>query len=320
MDKSHEFIYTSEDKQRLDHFLAEQLDTSRTQVMKLIENGHCTVNGQSKKPAFKLSVNDLVHVSVPEIKTFDLKAEDIPIEIVYEDDELIVVNKAFGMVVHPSHGHDSGTLVNALLHHCKQLNVGFHEHRPGIVHRLDKDTGGLMVVAKTQKSLAGLAEQFKAKTAGRVYNAISFGRPKFLSGTIENYLGRDAKNRKKFASTTNAKSGKVARTHFKALHQGPVSVFEVKLDTGRTHQIRVHLSEYGCPIVNDPLYGSAKRVNSLIDPRLRSIIKSDSTMMLFARKLSFTHPISLRTMNFKVNLPKSFQDLLDYLDVQISDY
>lgn len=320
MDKSHEFIYTSEDKQRLDHFLAEQLDTSRTQVMKLIENGYCTVNGQSKKPAFKLSVNDLVHVSVPEIKTFDLKAEDIPIEIVYEDDELIVVNKAFGMVVHPSHGHDSGTLVNALLHHCKQLNVGFHEHRPGIVHRLDKDTGGLMVVAKTQKSLAGLAEQFKSKTAGRVYNAISFGRPKFLSGTIENYLGRDAKNRKKFASTTNAKSGKVARTHFKALHQGPVSVFEVKLDTGRTHQIRVHLSEYGCPIVNDPLYGSAKRVNSLIDPRLRSIIKSDSTMMLFARKLSFTHPISLKTMNFKVNLPKSFQDLLDYLDVQISDY
>ncbi len=320
MNKAAEFIYLLDSKQRLDNYLAEQLATSRTQIMKLIDLGLCSVNGNIKKPAYKLNFNDIIHIDIPEPKVFDLKAEEIPLDIVYEDDEIIVLNKAFGMVVHPSYGHDTGTLVNALLYHCKNLNVGFHEHRPGIVHRLDKDTGGLMVIAKTQKALADLSEQFKAKSAGRIYNAICFGRPKTLSGTIENYLGRAPGDRKKFTSSSNSKSGKMARTHFKVLHQGPISVFELRLDTGRTHQIRVHLSEYGCPIVNDPIYGSPKRVNGLIDSRLKSLIKSDSTMLLFARRLSFTHPITLKSMSFKVNLPKSFTDLLDYLDVRISDY
>ena len=320
MGKLHEFTFLDDTKLRLDHFLAEQLSTSRTQILKLIENNLCTVNGTSKKASYKLSAGDKVAITLPEPKVIDLKAENIPLDIIFEDDDLIVVNKAFGMVVHPSHGHDTGTLVNALLYHCKTLDIGFHEHRPGIVHRLDKDTGGLMVVAKTQKALVDLSEQFKDKSAGRIYNAICFGRPKVLSGTIETYLSRSPHHRKKFASSQSHKNGKIARTHFKVLHEGPVSVFELKLETGRTHQIRVHLSENGCPIINDPIYGSIKRVNGLTDARLRSIIKSDPSMLLFARRLSFTHPITLKSMSFKVSLPKCFMDLLDYLNVHISDY
>jgi 23S rRNA pseudouridine1911/1915/1917 synthase len=320
MSTKYEFIFNSEPKQRLDHFLVEELKTSRSQVIKLISDGHCTVNGLNKKPSQKLNADDLIIITIPESKEFSLAAEDINLNIVYEDEDLIVVNKDFGMVVHPSHGHDTGTLVNALLFHCKELSVGFHEHRPGIVHRLDKDTGGLMVVAKTQLALANLAEQFKSKTAGRIYNAICFGRPKVLSGSIENHLGRDPKDRKKFSSTGNSRSGKFAKTNFKALFEGPVSIFELKLETGRTHQIRVHLSEYGCPIVNDPIYSTPRRLNSIMDPGLKAKIKENSNMFLFARRLSFIHPVTKKNMSFTVPLPNSFNNLLNYLNVQISDY
>lgn len=319
MTKQFDFIFNESSKIRLDNFLSEKLKASRTLVSKLISEGQCLVNGLPKKSSYKLSLNDKISITLPDAKTIDLIPENIPLDIVYEDDDLIVINKAFGMVVHPSHGHDSGTLVNALLYHCKYLNIGFHEHRPGIVHRLDKDTGGLIVVAKTQTALNSLAEQFKTKTARRIYNAISYGRPKFLNGTIENYLGRDPKNRKKFASISNHNLGKFAKTHFKTLFSGPVSVFELQLETGRTHQIRVHLSEFGCPIVNDPIYSSPRRLNSVNDGGLKSMIKKHSTMFLFARELQFVHPITFKEMNFKVNLPKSFEDLLDYLNVRISE-
>lgn len=319
MSQTHTYTYNDDSKQRLDSFLTEELKTSRTLVSKLISDGHCTVNGKVRKPAYKLEMNDLVEVTIPDVKTFELAAENIPLNVVYEDDELIVINKDFGMVVHPGHGHETGTLVNALLHHCKTLSLGFHEHRPGIVHRLDKDTGGLIVVAKTQLAINHLAVQFKSKTAGRIYTAIGYGRPRVLNGTIENYLGRDPKNRKKFASVKNSKTGKFAKTHFKSLYSGPVSVFDLKLDTGRTHQIRVHLSEFGCPIVNDPIYSTLRRLNSVTDNGLKSIIKQNHDMFLFARKLSFTHPVTLKEMSFTAELPKAFTDLLNYLDVSISE-
>lgn len=319
MNKIYEFIYNSPTKERLDHFLSEQLKASRNQISKLITDGHCTVNGQNKKASYKLLEKDKIVITIPEIKHFELAAEDIKLNIVYEDDDLIVINKDFGMVVHPSHGHDHGTLVNALLFHCKTLSIGFHEHRPGIVHRLDKDTGGLIVVAKTQLALTHLSEQFKSKTAGRIYNAICFGKPKTLNGFIENYLGRDPNNRMKFASSQNPRLGKIAKTHFKTLYEGPVSVFELKLETGRTHQIRVHLSEYGCPIINDPIYSTPKRLNSINDAGLKALIKQNSNMFLFARKLSFIHPTTLKKMNFTLELPNSFIHLITYLNVQLSD-
>ncbi len=311
------YSYGSKQKVRLDNYLTSNLKSSRAQVIKLIERGLCTVNKENKKPSYKLNFDDKIEIRIPEIKNFELKAEEISLKIIFEDDDLIVIDKDFGMVVHPSHGHSSGTLVNALLYHCEKLSMGFHEHRPGIVHRLDKDTGGLIVAAKTQTAMTKLAEQFKEKSAGRVYNAICFGKPKLHGGLIQTYLSRDPKNRKKFASTNNPKTGKVARTHFKVLVASQISVIELKLDTGRTHQIRVHLSELGCPIVNDAIYGSARRLNSITDSGLKSIIKKNSNMLLYARELSFRHPVTDKVMSFKVELPNCFNDLIDYLSVPV---
>lgn len=320
MSDSYSFIYEDSSKKRLDQYLSENLKISRSQISKIIQNGLCTVNGAQKKASQLLSLNDVIKVQVPIVNpNSGPSPENIALDIVFEDDDLIVINKPFGMVVHPSNGHHQGTLVNALLHHCKVLSVGFHEHRPGIVHRLDKDTAGLLVAAKTHKALVGLAEQFKSKTANRIYLAISYGKPKFQSGTIENYLVRDPNNRKKFSSSKAIQKGKFARTHFKAIYSGMISIFELKLDTGRTHQIRVHLSEYGCPIINDPIYSTERRINMITDAGLKSKILSQGNMFLFAKKLSFIHPTTNELMTFKAQLPNSFQILLDYLNVELKD-
>ncbi len=318
MSTSYNFTYLETEKIRLDQFLTENLKISRSQISKIIQNGFCTVNGIQKKASQMLNENDVILIDVPEVKSkTGPQSEDIKLDVVYEDDELIVINKPYGMVVHPSNGHGTGTLVNALLHHCKVLSVGFHEHRPGIVHRLDKDTGGLLVAAKTHSALVHLAEQFKDKTAGRIYQAITFGRPKLESGSIENYLVRDPNNRKKFSSTKLAKKGKFAKTHYKSLYSGIISVFELKLDTGRTHQIRVHLSEAGCPIINDPIYSTNRRINMVTDAGLKSKILTQPNMFLFAKKLSFIHPVTQKLLKFEAELPNSFKVLLDYLNVEL---
>ncbi len=320
MSDSYIFTFEEPTKKRLDQFLSENLKISRSQISKIIHSGLCTVNDVQKKASQMLALNDVIKIQVPIVDVnLGPQAENITLDIVYEDDDLIVINKPYGMVVHPSNGHNEGTLVNALLNHCKVLSVGFHEHRPGIVHRLDKDTAGLLVAAKTHSALVHLAEQFKAKTATRIYIAMTLGKPKFQSGTIENYLVRDPNNRKKFSSTKAIQKGKLAKTHYKTIYGGMISVFELKLDTGRTHQIRVHLSEAGWPIINDPIYSSERRINMVTDAGLKSKILSQSNMFLFAKKLNFIHPTTNKLMKFEAELPNSFKILLDYLNVEITD-
>lgn len=305
---------------RLDIFLSQNMaQISRSLAGKIITSGACEVNGKIiTKSSTIIQNNDVIKVLLPHEKKMNLEPQNIPLDIVYEDEDIIVINKAFGMVVHPSIGHPDGTLVNALLFHCKNLSMGFHEHRPGIVHRLDKETGGLIVVAKTQAAHTHLAEQFKNKTAGRIYKALTFNKFKNESGTVESYFIRHPKNRLKYTSTQNSNQGKWAKTHFEALKNGPVSLVKLKLETGRTHQIRIHLSEMGNPIINDEIYGSENMVNNLQNARLKSMIKKSDTMFLFAEELHIIHPRSHEPMSFKVPLPKSFNTLIDFLNAEES--
>lgn len=301
---------------RLDVFISQNLpDTSRSLASKIITQGHCRLNDiLVKKSSVTVSDSDIVSVQIPESKGVTLKAQNIPLDVVFEDDDIIVINKEFGMVVHPSAGHGENTLVNALLYHCKTLSMGFHEHRPGIVHRLDKDTGGLIVVAKNQAAHNHLSAQFKAKTAGRIYKAMVYNKFKHSSGTIQSSLIRHPKNRLKYASVLSSTQGKNAITHFTVLRQGRVSYVELKLETGRTHQIRVHLSEQGNPIVNDEIYCPQGIINNLQDARLKSMIKKSKNMFLFAEELHLLHPRTQKAMTFKAPLPKSFLDLIDLLN------
>lgn len=303
---------------RLDVFLSQHLEsTSRSLAGKIITNSFCELNGKTITRSSTLVNNeDTVKVLIPQTQKTTLEPQKLPLDIVYEDEDLIVVNKAFGMVVHPSNGHPDHTLVNALLYHCKNLSMGFHEHRPGIVHRLDKETGGLIVVAKNQPTHIHLAEQFKNKTAGRIYKAFTFNKFKLNSGTIETHLTRHPKNRMKFASSHNPKVGKFARTHYEVLINGPVSLVKLQLDTGRTHQIRVHLSEMGNPIIHDDIYTSVNMVNNIQDSRLKSNIKKISNMLLFAEELHLIHPKTKKDLVFKVPLPLSFENLINFMNEQ----
>ena len=316
--KSFKIYITSKDcKKRLDQFLAEHTSFSRHQIKKIIQEGNCTVNEQVQKVSYKLKTDDIIIATSLETQDIELTPQKISLNIVFEDSEIIVLNKDFGMVVHPSTGHPNLTLVNALLYHCKTLPQGSHEHRPGIVHRLDKDTGGLIVIAKTKNAFVHLSEQFKSKEIKRIYYAFSFGRPKVLEGHIENYLIRNPSNRLKYCSTSQTDQGKRAITHYKVFHSDDISLFELQLETGRTHQIRVHLSEMGHPIINDPIYSSKNRVNGLLDPKLKSIIKKTDSMYLYAKELQLIHPQTQKLMNFKSGLPKFFVELLEYKNVSI---
>lgn len=304
---------------RLDIFLSQKLeDVSRSLAGKIISEGHCEVNSKvATKSSLLVQNQDQILVHIPEIKKIDLEAENIALDINYEDEDIIVINKAFGMVVHPSNGHFNGTLVNALLYHCKNLSMGFHEHRPGIVHRLDKDTGGLIVVAKTQRAHNHLAAQFKSKSAGRIYKAITFNKFKKASDFIESHLIRNPNNRLKYMSAPNSSEGRWAKTHYETLINGPISYVRLQLETGRTHQIRVHLSELGNPIVNDEIYSSEGFINNIQDARLKSVIRKNKNMFLFAEELHLVHPSTEQPMQFKAPLPKSFNDLLESLNEHI---
>jgi len=296
--------FLSESNARLDMAISEMCDISRSAAQILIENGSVTVCGRTvSKKSEKLKPGDRVSVIMPEPEDCAAVAQDIPIDVVYEDNDLLVVNKPKGMVVHPAPGNPDGTLVNALLWHCKDGLSGINGViRPGIVHRIDKDTSGLLVVAKNDKAHTGLAEQIKAHSFTRIYNALLYGHPKNDEGTINAPIGRNPNDRKKMAVTQ--KNSKEAVTHYKVLEQfGEFSLCEMKLETGRTHQIRVHMSHIGYPVVGDPLYAPKEGKNKF----------GIQGQALHAKVLGFDHPITGEYMEFSSELPQYFVEVLEKL-------
>ncbi|MDD6865485.1 MAG: RluA family pseudouridine synthase [Lactobacillus sp.] len=279
----------------LGHFLS---DVSRSQLQKWIEDGHVTVNGQVVKTKYKLKAGDVVKIIPETPQTIDLEPEDIPLDIVYEDDDVIVVNKPAGMVVHPAPGHPGHTLVNALLYHSPLSTIN-GEFRPGIVHRIDKDTSGLLMVAKNDLAHRSLAAQLKAKTNQREYVALVHGVIKEDQGTIDAPLGRSKKDRKKQAVVMD---GRHAVTHFEIVKRyRHYTLVKCRLETGRTHQIRVHMAYIGHPLAGDPLYGPRK---TLAGPG----------QYLHAGLLGFKHPRTGQEMTFTAPLPDYFTKMLEHLD------
>lgn len=285
---------------RLDRYVKIE-GISRSQIQNLINDGKITVNGAAVKTGYNVEVGDVIDIEIPEPKNLDVKAEDIPINIVYEDKDLLVVNKEQGMVVHPAAGNYSGTLVNALLYHCGDELSGINGViRPGIVHRIDKDTSGLLVVAKTNKAHLSLAEQIKNKTVTRQYHSVVSGLVSANKGIIDAPIGRHPTERKMMTVTpTNSKN---AVTHFEVIERFyNTSYISCKLETGRTHQIRVHMKYIGHPVLGDSLYGSKKNSYSL------------KGQTLHAKTLGFIHPTTNEYMEFNTELPEYFEILLSRL-------
>ena len=289
------------DGERLDVFLARMDETlSRSRVQRLIADGHVMVDGKTPKASQRLSEGATVAVEMPEPEAADILPEQIPLDILYEDEDVIVVNKARGMVVHPAAGVSRGTLVNALLAHCKDLSGINGALRPGIVHRLDKDTSGVMIAAKNDAAHRSLAEQIQQKTAKRVYWAILTGNIAEEEGVIHGAIGRNPKDRQKMAVVRE--NGKDATTKFRVLERfGAYTLVECRLMTGRTHQIRVHMAYIGHPVVGDPKYGAKKCPFSIEGQALHS------------KTLMFTHPRTEERMEFEAPLPEDMQMILDDL-------
>ena len=284
---------------RLDKVCSEIFsDYSRSQIKQLLDGGNITVNGKTEKAKYKVKSGDVIRLEEPETKTLELRPENIPLDIVYEDDDVIVINKPQGMVVHPAPGHDEHTLVNALLYHCPLSTIN-GTFRPGIVHRIDKDTSGLLMVAKNDKAHRSLAKQLKDKTNIREYVGLVHGRIAEDEGTINAPIGRSLKDRKKQAVV---KDGRNAVTHFEVLKRYRDYTFvKCILETGRTHQIRVHMKYIGHPLVGDPLYGPKKTIKG-------------NGQFLHAGKLGFVHPTTGKLLIFEAPLPKIFQECLEKLD------
>lgn len=284
---------------RLDKVCSEIFsDYSRSQIKQLLDGGNITVNGKTEKAKYKVKSGDVIRLEEPETRTLELRPENIPLDIVYEDDDVIVINKPQGMVVHPAPGHDEHTLVNALLYHCPLSTIN-GTFRPGIVHRIDKDTSGLLMVAKNDKAHRSLAKQLKDKTNIREYVALVHGRIAEDEGTINAPIGRSLKDRKKQAVV---KDGRNAVTHFEVLKRYRDYTFiKCILETGRTHQIRVHMKYIGHPLVGDPLYGPKKTIKG-------------NGQFLHAGKLGFVHPTTGKLLIFEAPLPKIFQECLEKLD------
>lgn len=292
------------DGERLDVFLARMAiqgdPLSRSRIQKLITDGNVTVDGKPAKASLRLAAGAAVAVELPEPEATDIAPENIPLDILYEDEDVIVVNKARGMVVHPAAGVSSGTLVNALLAHCKDLSGINGALRPGIVHRLDKDTSGVMIAAKNDTAHRSLAEQIQEKTAKRVYWAILTGNIREEEGVIHGAIGRNPKDRQKMAVVRE--NGKDATTNFRVLERfGAYTLAECRLMTGRTHQIRVHMSYIGHPVLGDPKYGAKKCPFSIEGQALHS------------KTLMFTHPRTGEKMEFEAPLPEDMQMILDEL-------
>ena len=287
---------------RLDVFVtAQEQDLTRALVQKLCAAGQVTVDGKVRKGSWKLTAGEKVAYTLPEPEALAVEPEDIPLDILYEDADIIVVNKARGMVVHPAAGVRAGTLVNALLFHCKDLSGINGEIRPGIVHRLDKDTSGVMVCAKNDRAHVALAEQIKTKTARRTYLAIVYGNIAPESGTIKGAIGRHPTERKQMAIV---EGGKPAVTHFRVLERyGAFTLVRCRLETGRTHQIRVHMTSIGHPLVGDPKYGHRKNP-------FAALIQGQA---LHSRSLDLIHPATGETMHFEAPLPQDMEAILKEL-------
>lgn len=286
--------------ERIDKYLSEQLeDMTRSHIQKLIKENMVRVNGMAVKSNFKLSASDQIEVEIPELKEPDILPENIPLDILYEDQDILVVNKPKGMVVHPAPGHYTGTLVNAIMYHCKDNLSGINGvMRPGIVHRIDMDTTGSLLICKNDRAHQALAEQLKEHSITRKYHAIVHGRLKEDEGTIDKPIGRHPIDRKKMS--VHCTNGREAITHYRVLKRfQQFTYIECQLETGRTHQIRVHMSSIGHPILGDQIYGPAKCPYKL------------QGQTLHAKVLGITHPITGEYMEFDAPLPDYFQALLE---------
>lgn len=286
---------------RLDIFLTNKFsDFSRSRIQKLIKEGDILVNKKTAKANYLVEKGDQILFSIPQLKELEVAAEDIPFQVVYEDSDLIVVNKPQGMVVHPAAGNYEGTLVNALLHYCQDLSGINGVMRPGIIHRIDKDTSGLLMVAKNDFAHLGLAKQLKDHSLTRVYRAIVHGSVAEPAGVIDAPIGRHPVQRKKMAVVL--KNSKKAVTHYRVLERfAAYSLIEARLETGRTHQIRVHMSYLGYPVVGDPLYGPKKGNFDLKGQALHAAV------------IGFQHPRTEEYLEFEAPLPEYFQKLMDML-------
>jgi len=299
INKTNFFVVNECDKnERLDVFLAKVInEVSRSNMQKQIVSGQVTVNDKIVKANYKLKASDAIVLTMPEVKQLELMAEKLPLDVVYEDEDIIVVNKARGMVVHPATGNFSGTLVNALLEHCDDLSGINGVARPGIVHRLDKDTSGVMIAAKSDRAHISLAKQIKEHTASRRYLTILHGNIKEEQGVIKGPIGRHPTDRKKMAVTfVNSKE---ATTNFRVIERfGAYTLVECKLLTGRTHQIRVHMAYIGHPVVGDPKYGPERGHFAIVGQALHSA------------ELTIEHPVTGKSMVFTANLPDDMEMIL----------
>lgn len=290
---------------RLDSLLAEEMDISRSSAQQWLEQGLVTSNGKALNKKDKPKTGEEILVNVPDPVAYDIQAENIPLDIVYEDEHLLVVNKPKGMVVHPAAGHYSGTLVNALMFHCGNSLSGINGvMRPGIVHRIDMDTSGLLIVAKNDKAHQGLAEQIKIHSFTRIYEAVVVGHPREERGTVNAPIGRHPTNRKKMTVTSS--NSKEATTHYEVVAQyAGYSHLRLRLETGRTHQIRVHMAYIGHPVAGDYVYGSPKQ------PKICEALQGQC---LHAKCIGFIHPITGEELYFESELPAYFTDFLSKLN------
>lgn len=299
---------------RLDQFLSRELaGETRSMIQKLIESENVLVDGKPARSSLKLKGGQHIDVDIPEPVAAEPLPEDIPLDVLYEDSDLIVINKPAGMVVHPGAGNSDGTLVNALLAHCKDLSGIGGELRPGIVHRLDKGTSGVMVAAKNDRAHQGLSSQFSVHSIKRLYQALVYGNPQEDSGKIEGVIGRHPTER--LRQSGKARHGKHAVTRWRVkARYGRVTLVELRLETGRTHQIRVHMSESGFPVVGDPLYPDGGRFNNIPDTQLRKRVSTLGRQALHAATLGFIHPVTGNYMEFSADLPVDMASLIEYME------
>jgi 23S rRNA pseudouridine1911/1915/1917 synthase len=306
-------INLNEPSQRLDRYLAKHFsDLSRSFLKKVIESNLVRLNGEVVSANTKVKPGDEIDLVIPAKEASELQPQKIALSIVHEDDDILIINKAAGMVIHPAAGHAEGTLVNALLHHDPNIARVGGEDRPGIVHRLDKGTSGILVVAKTENARLSLVEQFKDRRIYKEYWALAHGVVSPIQGTFRSSLGRDPRHRKKIASTT---SGRPAETDYKVLHNyaGLFCDVQLVLHTGRTHQIRVHLSEAGHPIVGDKTYGGNRDVRKTLPENVRSAIRALNRPALHAAVLGFQHPRAGEDVRFEAPLPGDLNELMERL-------
>lgn len=295
-------VEKNDENKRLDAYVSQiNNKITRTAAQRLIEENHILVNSKQQKVSYKVKIGDIITIEQPTPKEIELKAENIPIDIIYEDDNIIVVNKPKGMVVHPANGNPNGTLVNAIMAICKDSLSGIGgEIRPGIVHRLDKDTSGLLIIAKNDEAHVNMSEQIKNHEVKKTYIALVRGVIKENEATIDMPIGRSQSDRKKMAVNKN---GKNAVTHIKVLKRyDKYTLLEIHIETGRTHQIRVHLSHIGYPIIGDYTYSNGKNEFGIIG------------QCLHAQRLEFKHPITQKKMKLEAPLPKYFEEILKKLD------